>query len=93
MPASSSTVRFWLLNALVWALYGAAGLGLRHAYLADAGSAGALITVGLALTLFACSGGIRALALRAGWWSRGTAGLLLRWRCRWAQALRWHSCW
>ncbi|MGF6419305.1 two-component sensor histidine kinase [Stenotrophomonas sp. AN71] len=78
MPDSSSTVRFWLLNALVWALYGAAGLGLRHAYLADAGSAGVLITLGLALALFGCSGGIRALALRGDWWARGTAGLLLR---------------
>lgn len=29
MPDSSSTVRFWLLNALVWALYGVAGIGLR----------------------------------------------------------------
>lgn len=78
MPDSSSTVRFWLLNALVWALYGAAGLGLRHAYLADAGSAGVLITLGLALALFGCSGGIRALALRGDWWACGTAGLLLR---------------
>ncbi len=32
MPDSSSTVRFWLLNALVWVLYGVAGIGLRQAY-------------------------------------------------------------
>lgn len=79
MPDSSSTVRFWLLNALVWALYGVAGIGLRQAYFSDAGSAGVLITLGLALALFGCcSGAIRALALRADWWARGTAGLLLR---------------
>lgn len=78
MPDSSSTVRFWLLNALVWALYGVAGIGLRQAYFSDAGSAGVLITLGLALALFGCSGAIRALALRAEWWARGTAGLLLR---------------
>ena len=78
MPDSSSTVRFWLLNALVWALYGVAGIGLRQAYFSDAGSAGVLITLGLALALFGCSGAIRAMALRADWWARGTAGLLLR---------------
>ncbi|MCU1169515.1 sensor histidine kinase [Stenotrophomonas maltophilia] len=78
MPDSSSTVRFWLLNALVWVLYGVAGIGLRQAYFSDAGSAGVLITLGLALALFGCSGAIRALALRADWWARGTAGLLLR---------------
>jgi len=78
MPDSSSTLRFWLLNALVWALYGVAGIGLRQAYLSDAGSAGVLITLGLALALFGCSGAIRALALRADWWARGMAGLLLR---------------
>lgn len=78
MPDSSSTVRFWLLNVLVWALYGVAGIGLRQAYLNDGGSAGVLITLGLALALFGCSGAIRALALRADWWARGTAGLLLR---------------
>ena len=33
---------------------------------------------GPALALFGCSGAIRALALRADWWARGTAGLLLR---------------
>ena len=78
MPDSSSTLRFWLLNALVWALYGVAGIGLRQAYFSDAGSAGVLITLGLALALFGCSGAIRALALRADWWARGTPGLLLR---------------
>lgn len=78
MPDSSSSLRFWLLNGLAWALYGLAGIGLRQAYLDDAGSAGALITLGLALALFGCSGAIRARALRADWWARGTAGLLLR---------------
>ena len=78
MPDSSSTLRFWLLNALAWTLYCVAGIGMRHAYLDGGGSAGVLITAGLAVALFGCGGAIRALALRGDWWARGTAGLLLR---------------
>ncbi len=68
MDATTSSRRFWTLNALAWAGYAMYGLW------AGCGSAAAwcssgivLITVSVAC-LWLCSGMLRAVALRQRWW-------------------------
>jgi len=70
--------RFWLLNALAWLGYAQLSLLLTHAFTGSTGSASVLISVVLAVALFAWSGLLRHLAQRQGWWQRSMVGLLWR---------------
>src|SRR5690606_40993000 len=69
--------RFWLLNALVWAVY--AGLGALSTVGALGWSSGAvLIAVTVGVLLFLASGGLRGLALHRDWLRHDARRLALR---------------
>lgn len=68
---------FWRLNATAWGLYTGMSLFIAVTF-AGFSSGMALICVTLGIVLFLLSGGIRALALRQGWWNHGGIVLVLR---------------
>ena len=79
MDATTSSLRFWTLNALAWAGYAMYGLwaGMRI----GGGvlfSGVALISVSIAVTLWLCSGALRSVALRQRWWDGGLGLLVLK---------------
>ncbi|AWH52291.1 hypothetical protein C1924_03325 [Stenotrophomonas sp. ESTM1D_MKCIP4_1] len=78
MHASTSTLRFWLVNTFGWALFCVLSLATTGAFAGGAGSGGTLISVGLAVLLYGISGGVRALALRWHWWRLDLGALVLR---------------
>ncbi|KAF1013972.1 MAG: Sensor histidine kinase BtsS [Stenotrophomonas maltophilia] len=78
MPDSTSTLRFWLLNTLGWALFAVVSLTLTQVFSGGGSSGGTLINVGLGALLCGISGALRALALRRHWWRLGGGALLLR---------------
>lgn len=68
---------FGWLNASAWSLYTGFNLFLTVAFIGFS-SGMSLISVTLGIVLFLISGGIRALALRQGWWNHGGIALALR---------------
>ncbi|TFZ47235.1 hypothetical protein E5C33_03045 [Stenotrophomonas maltophilia] len=77
MPESTSTLRFWLINTLGWALFCVTSLAMTGAF-GGGSSGGTLISVGLGVLLYGISGGVRALALRGRWWRLELGALVLR---------------
>jgi signal transduction histidine kinase len=79
MDATTSSRRFWSLNALAWVGYGLfsvwAGTRLTHGKIV---SGLVLISVSLAVSLWLCSGALRSVALRRGWWDGGLGNLILK---------------
>lgn len=78
MPDSTSTLRFWLINTLGWALFCALSLAMSRTFGGGASSGGTLISVGLGVLLWCISAGVRALALRRRWWQQEFGALVLR---------------
>jgi len=78
MPDSTSTLRFWLINTLGWALFCALSLAMTSTFGGGASSGGTLISIGVGVLLWGISAGVRALALRRGWWQREFGALVLR---------------
>ncbi|WP_416055531.1 sensor histidine kinase [Stenotrophomonas maltophilia] len=78
MPGSTSTLRFWLLNTLGWAVFCVVSLSLTRVFGGGSSSGSTLISVGLGVLLCGISGGLRGWARRRHWWQLGFAALLLR---------------
>ena len=78
MPESTSTLRFWLINTLGWALFCVVSLAMTGAFGGGSSSGSTLISVGLGVLLYAISGSVRALALRCHWWRLDLGALVLR---------------
>ncbi len=79
MDATTSSRRFWTLNALAWAGYAMYGLwaGMRIGG-GVVFSGIVLITVSVAACLWLCSGMLRAVALRQRWWEGSLGSLVLK---------------
>lgn len=67
MPHATPARRFWIVNASIWAVYGAASIGMGAAFAGHASSGIVFVSIALAGLLFAASVLLRALALRGGW--------------------------
>ncbi|CAB3772329.1 membrane protein [Burkholderia sp. MSh2] len=81
MPIDATTCsrRFWSLNALAWAGYGVFSVWAGSRFTHGAVVSGVvLISVSLAVSLWLCSGALRAVALRRGWWDGGLGSLMLK---------------
>lgn len=59
--------RFWILNGLIWTVYGAASIGMGMAFAGGYSSGIAFVSVVLALLLAVGSGLLRSIALRRAW--------------------------
>lgn len=80
------SMRFWIANAAIWAAYGLVSIVIAHAFVGGEGGSGfTLISVALAVLLFAASGGLRAQAIARGWLGREPAAMA--WRLLLAVAL------
>ncbi|PZP72811.1 MAG: hypothetical protein DI592_21455 [Stenotrophomonas maltophilia] len=79
MDATTSSRRFWTLNALAWAGYAMYGLWVGTRIGGGAVFSGiVLITVSVAVSLWLCSGALRSIALRQRWWDASLASLVLK---------------
>ncbi|WP_426354338.1 sensor histidine kinase [Stenotrophomonas maltophilia] len=79
MDATTSSRRFWTLNALAWAGYAMYSLWVGMRIGGGVLFSGvALISVSIAVTLWLCSGALRSVALRQRWWDGGLGLLVLK---------------
>lgn len=79
MDATTSSRRFWTLNALAWAGYAMYSLWVGTRIGGGVLFSGvALISVSIAVTLWLCSGALRSVALRQRWWDGGLGLLVLK---------------
>ncbi|PZS98818.1 sensor histidine kinase [Stenotrophomonas maltophilia] len=79
MDATTSSGRFWTLNALAWAGYAMYGLWVGMRIGGGVVFSGiVLITVSVAACLWLCSGALRAVALRQHWWEGSLGSLVLK---------------
>lgn len=70
--------RFWILNAIVWAVYAGLSAGMGTVFGGGLSSGMLLISVALAFFLWLGSGVLRMRADRLGWFELGGAALALR---------------
>lgn len=78
MTDATSARRFWTVNALIWAVYGAASVGMGAAFVGHASSGIVFVSIVLAALLYLASGALRALAVRGGWLDQDVAGAAWR---------------
>lgn len=77
--------RFWTVNAVVWAVYGLASIGMGAAFAGGASSGIVFVSIALAMLLCLASGALRRLALRRRWLEADVAAAA--WRLLLAVAL------
>ncbi|MGV8940399.1 MAG: sensor histidine kinase [Lysobacter sp.] len=70
--------RFWLINIVPWGLYGGLMLFLSQVFGGGLHSGMVLLSVLLAVEMWAITGAIRALAGQLDWWRLGAPALTLR---------------
>ncbi|MCA8277813.1 histidine kinase [Burkholderia sp. AU30280] len=79
VDATTSSRRFWSLNALAWVAYGLFGLWAGSRFTdGEVVSGAVLISLSLAISLWLCSGALRSMALRQGWWNGSLGSLVLK---------------
>lgn len=78
MTASRPSSRFWIANAALWGGYGLITAGMGRVFSGSMSSGIVVLSIALAVLLFAASATIRTIALRGGWLERDAGAMALR---------------
>lgn len=78
MTTAPSARRFWIANAVVWALYGLLSIGMGRVFGGALSSGIVVVSIALGAMLLVASGVIRAIALRQRWLERDGGAIAVR---------------